>query len=390
MRNTLWLTVLGLLASRAPAQQAAHVPFGSGCHDVARESFAAWFENGAAAAAALNGQSLVLHPQADGYLVSWGGAAYRAPGAAAVALPPSDDGQVALVPSSPLPTPHGPLATLFVHSNGFVAATAANDGGAWNVPANDYLPTPHYRNAPATAFWAWHDWNPAEPGSGRIVHEQVWLAGEPTLCVTWNDVENFPTGLQNRGTFQFQFGLTTGRVAYVWVHLDADTSSAFGTAHLIGYSPGGASLDPGLCTLPLDLPLATAPDVRALSLQATPPPVSTATNGSTVTYLTDHVPPAVAGATVRLGLLALSLQDAPGIDLGVFGIPGCRAYVHDLDLQLTWLGTAAVTTVALVVPPGVPEGLLLFGQSLALVEPVAPGALGILTSNGVQSRIAAY
>jgi hypothetical protein len=332
----------------------------------------------------------VLLPQGAGYRIAWNGATYRAPSAAASIVPPSDDGQVALTPSLPLPTPFGALPMLYVHSNGFVAAGPENDGGAWNVPATDYLPTAHYRNAPATAFWAWHDWNPAEPGSGRIVHEEVLLGGERTLCVTWNDVENFPTGLSNRGTFQFQFGLATGRVAYVWVHVDAATSSAFGTAHLVGFSPGGVSLDTGLHSLPQDLPLVTAPDQFALALRAAPPPVSTPTAGTIVTYTTDNVPPTSADSDLRLGVAMLSMGDAPGLDLGPFGMPGCRAYVRSIDLQLPWNGTAAIVAASVLFPPGLPAGVSVFAQSLALVEAVQAGALGIWTSNGVQSRIAPF
>ncbi|MBL8729309.1 MAG: hypothetical protein JNM25_12805 [Planctomycetes bacterium] len=389
MRGTWLLSALaGGLSIAAPCQSAAHIAYGAGCHDLATESFGVLFADAAAAAATLSGHSLVLVPEGTGYRVTWNGATYRAPSAAAVALPPSDDGQVALPLASPLPTPQGALSALYVHSNGFVAAGPDNDGGAWNVPATDYLPTPCYRNAPATAFFAWHDWNPAEPGSGRIVHEEVVLGGERTLCITWNDVENFPTGQQNRGTFQFQFGLATGRVAYVWVHVDATTSSVFGTAHLIGYSPGGVSLDAGLRTLPQDLPLVTAPDQFALALRAAPPPVSTPAAGTVVTYTTEHVPPREAGSDLRLGVTALSIGDAPGVDLGPLGMPGCQAWVRSLDLQLPWSGTAATIAAAVTFPPGLPAGASVFAQSLALVDRVAPGALGIWTSNGVQSRIA--
>lgn len=387
--KALCCTILAL-AGPAPAQQAEHVAYGSGCRDVARESFAAWFADGAAAAAALNGHSLVLQPLGDGYRATWGGAVYRVPSTAAVALPPSDDGQTAITPSQPLPTPQGPLATLYVHSNGFVSAAASNDGGAWNVPANDYLPSPHYRNAPATAFWAWHDWNPAEPGSGAIVREEVLLAGERTLCITWRDVENFPTGVPNRGTFQFQFGLASGRVAYVWVHVDADTSSVFGSAHLIGYSPGGPSLDRGLSRLPDDLPLATAPDQQALSLTASPPPVSTTAGGTTVAYTIDHVPPAITGHSVRLGLTALSLTSVPGVDLAMFGAAGCRAYIGSLDMQFLWTSTTATATACVDFPPGLPDGLQVFVQSLALVDAAVPGQAGMVTSNGLLSHVAAH
>lgn len=383
-RSWLLLPLLGGVL----AAQAEHAPLGAGCLLEARDSFAAWFPDAAAAAAALDGQSLRLLPAAAGYHAVWGGATYRPPSPTAVALPPSDDGQVALVPSLPLPTPSGPLATLHVHSNGFVAATADNDGGAWNVPANDYWPSAAYRNAPASAFWAWHDWNPAEPGSGRIVHEEVWLGGERTLCITWRDVENFPVGVPNRGTFQFQFGLSTGRVAYVWQHVDALTSSPFGTAHLVGWSPGGPSLDPGFVALPAGLPRTTAPDRWPLGLAAAPAPRSTASSGTTVTYTTTAVPPLQDDDDLRLGLVALSLQATGGVDLALFGWPGCRAYVRDLAVQLPWSGSGPIQSATLVLPAGLPDGLVFYAQSLALVDGGGGGGHVVRTSNAVGSRVA--
>ncbi|MBX3461531.1 MAG: hypothetical protein KF830_00025 [Planctomycetes bacterium] len=388
LREVLVATAVVVLAPALAAQQAIHATFGSGCHERARASFAAWFPDAAAAAAVLNGQSLRLLPHANGYQVLWGGATYRVPGAQAVALPPSDDGQVAVVPTQPLPTPFGPWTTLWVHSNGFVAQGPENDGGAFNVPPNDYLPSAHYRQAPAAAFWAWHDWNPAEPGSGRILREEVWLGGERTLCLTWRDVENFPVGVENRGTFQFQFGLQTGRVAYVWVHVDADVSSSFGSAHLVGFSPAGPSLDPGFTTLPAGLPLGTAPDAEPLGLSASPAPVSTATAGTTVVYRTTAAPPAVAGSDLRLGVTALSLLPAPGLDLGFAGLPGCRAYVGALDVQLVWTASTPEADAAFLLPPGVPAGLRVFAQSLALAEPRQAGEAGLRTSNGLDSIVA--
>ncbi|MBL9079906.1 MAG: hypothetical protein JNL08_20600 [Planctomycetes bacterium] len=379
---------LGLLLTVVPvAAQAEHVAFGAGCVESARESFAAWFPDAAAAAAKLQGQSLCLVPVPDGYAVAWGGASYRAPGTTAAALPPSDDGQVALAPSVPLPTPFGAAATLWVHSNGFVATGPDNDGGAWNETPNDYLPSPAYRNAPAAAFWAWHDWNPAEPGSGRIVHEEVQLGGEPTLCVTWRDVENFPVGVPNRGTFQFQFGLATGRVAYVWPHVDATTVSPFGSAHLVGWSPAGASLDPGFVVLPDALPLTTRPDQHPLALAASPLPRSDSLAGTALTYTTTHVPPLVAGATLRLGFTALSLHTEDGADLAAFGWPGCSAYVGDLDLQLPWLGFASTTVTMFALPAGLPDGLVFAAQSVALVDGGASGGFAVRTSNGLRSRV---
>ena len=47
--------------------------------------------------------------------------------------------------------------------------------------------------------------------------------------------------------------------------------------------------------------------------------MSTATTGTVVTYTTEHVPPRDGSSNQRLGVTALSVGDAPGIDLGPFG-----------------------------------------------------------------------
>lgn len=373
-----------LLAAPVLAQAAAHVPFGVGCTERATATFAAFWPDAASAAADLEGQSLRLLPVDAGYRIEWGGATYRVPSSAAIVLPPSDDGQVAIVPSRPLPTPIGAWSTLWVHSNGFVARGPANDGGAWNQPANDYWPSAAFHRAPEPTFWAWHDWNPAEPGGGRIVREEVLLGGEPTLCVTWRDVENFPVGVTNPGTFQFQFGLVTGRVAYVWQHVDTATSSPFGTGHLIGWSPG-PSLSRAFVDLPGGLPLVTAPDRHALALSAAPPPRSTAIDGTEVVFTTVHVPPLAVGSTLRLGFTALSSAAVAGVDLAAFGGPGCHAYVGDLGVQLPWSSHGGTATTTFALPPGLPDGLVFCAQSLALV---VDDGLAVRTSNAIRSHVA--
>ena len=384
-----WHALAAAAPAQAPPQAAFHAPYGTGCHEAARESYYAFCSDAAVAAIALTGRSLTLTPNGDGFAASWNGGGFRAPSAAAVALPPSDDGQVAVSLAQPFPVPGGAVATLWVHSNGIVATGPGIDGGSWNTPPNDFTPSPSFRNAPDTAFFAWHDWNPAEPGSGRIVVEHVAIAGEPVLCVTWHDVENFPARVLNRGTFQFQFGLGTGRVTYVWVAVDAMSTSPFGTAHLVGYSPGGPSLDPG--ALPVGAAWTSMPDFRALSLAASPPPVSTAAAGTTVRYDFDNVPEAVALSTVRLGYLLLSFTPAPGIDLAFLGAPGCAAYVAAIDLSFVIGGTSAALSLDLHFPAGLPPGLDVFAQAIALLPPQQLGAdhnsLGLITSNGVHSHV---
>lgn len=396
MRTVLLLLAAGAFAADAMAQSAPtgafHRPFGAGCYEQARESFHVWFGDAASASAALSGRRLTLLPTANGYSIVWGAGGYRAPSATAAVLPPSDDGQTAVNLPQPLPTPFGNTSVLWVHSNGIVACGPGIDGGSWNTPPNDFTPGPAFRHAPDTAFFAWHDWNPAEPGSGRIRTEVVPIAGENVLCVTWLDVENFPAGVSNRGTFQFQFGLATGRVDYVWSWIDPDTSSPFGSSHLVGFSPGGPSLDrPALA---VGAAAVTAPDLWPLALAASPPPVSTPASGTLVSYSLAAVPSVGPGNDVRLGFLALGFTATEGIDLAAVGAPGCSLLLGAFDITYLVGGTTPSLGVAVPFPAGLPAGLEVHAQALALAQPAVVGSwvntLGIVTSNGLTSHVDAH
>ncbi len=391
LANGIFCLVSALLPAQDPgAPAASHLAFGHGCHESARDSFFVWLPDAAIASLVLTGRSLELHPSGAGYAGSWGNGGYLTPGANAILLPPSDDGQVAVALPRAFPVPGGAVSTIWVHSNGIVATGPGIDGGAWNTPPNDFTPSPRCCSAPDTAFFAWHDWNPAEPGSGRITTHEVVVGGESFFCVTWRDVENFPAGVQNRGTFQFQFGLDSGRVRYVWLAVDGATGSPFGSAHLVGFSPGGPSLVPP--PLQVGDAVATSPDLRALALAASPPPVCTTQSGTLVHYGVADAPEAIAGSGVRLAFLALSAGEAAGgIDLAALGAPGCEAYLTAFDLVFFAVAPAATILFDVNYPPGTLPGTTIHAQAIALVPPFVAGdvanTLGVVTSNGLVSRV---
>src|SRR5690606_30894995 len=101
-----------------------HIVRGSGCYG---DSVYQLFDDSALASAALTGNSLTLLPTATGYTAVWipGGAATFVAPSGATDLPRVDDGQnlldlgVLIAPGTALPTPAGPVSTLYVHSNGF-------------------------------------------------------------------------------------------------------------------------------------------------------------------------------------------------------------------------------------------------------------------------------
>lgn len=373
-------------------EPSSHQTLGTGCYAVGNDSFYQFFPTAAAAAAALNGQSMRLTPTANGYSVVWGGGSYVAPTLAATPLPGNDDGETAITPSIPFPVGGGSAAQLWVSTNGFVSTAGTNGDGAWNVPSfGTYEPSSQFRNAPATAFWSWHDYD-ASVGLGRVKYEHGVVGPNTILYVTWDAVESYPVATANPSTFQFQFNLTTGAVTYVWQSLTAigtGGSPFLPESHLIGYSPGGASLDPGSINLATALPLATKADQLPLVLSAAPAPVISPS--SVVTYTVGNVPEYLPTSGVYISTLFLSLGTLPGVDLGIIGAGGCNAYIASLDLDLggmvTLVPTAAwnLTFDNVVFAPG----NVVYAQAISLVAPNSlpngQNAFGLTTSNGVRS-----
>jgi hypothetical protein len=366
---------------------AFHQQYGAGCY-TSSDSFYQFFPDSSTVPAALNGQSLQMTLVGTDYLVQWGGAAYVAPSGAALALPISDDSETTVLPSVPLPTPAGAQSTLFIHGNGMVSA-GSNNG----IAPNNYQPNAAgFLNAPATAFFSWHDYNTSEAGSGQIKYEEASTPAGTIAYVTWDNVESYSNPLApNPSTLQFQLNLTTGDVAIVWVSIDGNNTSIYGSAHLIGYSSAGPSSDPGSVTLATTPPFVTSVNnLTAMELRAAPAPVSSASLGTAVVYSTTNIPEYATGAGIYVGLTAFSLGQVPGgLDLGFLGAPGCSAYILSLDFTQTMVGVSSSNSVTLNLPAGLPV-LQIYAQSVALVQPGSLNAFGLTVSNGILSQIAPF
>ncbi|HEX5051218.1 MAG TPA: hypothetical protein VFZ65_05565 [Planctomycetota bacterium] len=375
---------------------AAHTPYGQGCYEFALESFYQPFANAAAAAAALTGQSMVWTPTANGYLATWGGGTYQPPPGGAAVLAVGDDDEVTVTPSTPLPSPFGAASDLRVHGNAIISLGASPQ--TFPGAPNNYTPTPSaLLGASQTAFWSWHDYNTNEAGSGDVTYHEAVVSGETIGYVTWDDVESWSQpGQANRSTLQFQLNLTTGVVTLVWVDIDDNGTSPYGSGHLIGFSPGGPSFDPGPVTLATALPIQTMPDLAPLSLSAAPAPVSTTTSGTLVTYTTSNIPEAAPGSGVYLGANILSFAGVPepGVGLSFLGAPNCFAHILTINLIQAMVGAVPTLSVTLSVPAGVPEGTEIFSQSIALVVPFSlpngQNAYGLTTSNGLRTRVSSF
>ncbi|MFK7742857.1 MAG: hypothetical protein AB8H80_21275, partial [Planctomycetota bacterium] len=346
---------------------AFHEPYGAGCYEFS-DSFYELHEDATLAAPELTGQSVLMTPIANEFLVQWGGVSYIAPTGAAqpVFAAATDDGETVLTPTAPFPTSTGPQATLNVHSNGVISWGAQPQ----TFPnTNAYTPTPGGAlDGVNTGIYAWHDYSETGAGSGRIVSEEVFVGSDLVLVITWDGVNSWPLTATNPSEMQFQFNLTTGTIAMVFQSISNDATSQFGSGHLIGYSPAGVSIDAGETDLSAAAPFTTSPNnVAAMSLSATGAPVSSGTTGATITYTTDGLTDFAPG--VVIGLNILSLGQSPGLDLGFLGAGGCNAYITSLDLTQTMIGPGASQSVSLTLPTGLPQGFEIFSQSICLIQP---------------------
>jgi len=363
------------------AANPTQVVYGSGCYQ-RHASFYQHFGDAASAAAVLQGNSLTLIPLLDGYVANWvpgGAVAFVPPSPSASVLNVGDDGEAIVMPSlAAFPTPFGIEFAFRVHANGIVSMGAAPQTFPGLLPA--WLPNPQgFLGASNIAFWSWHDFNPVEPGSGGVKYEEVGTLA----VVTWDNVESHASPeTANRSTVQCQLDLATGIVTWVWQHVATNSSSPRGSGYLVGFSPGGYSLDPGSLQLAIASPIVTGPD-GGLSLVATSSPIP----GSLVTYTTSNVPEYVAGAGLYVGLTMISFNQvsAPGIDLTPYGAPGCSMLIGSFDILFSQVGSSPVQSTTLAIPPSTPSGLQFFVQAAALAP--AANSIGIVTSNGVASTV---
>jgi hypothetical protein len=357
---------------------ATNTSVGSGCIRSAN-SFYSLLPDAAAASTALAGNTLMLMPTGNGYQGVWlpGTATsfFTAP-VAPTPLATGDDGSVVYaLTTGTLPTPQGAQSSVIVSGNGIVSW----GGTTFDYPGTtSFTPTPNgMLNSTLGGIYAWHDYNQTELGSGAITAEEA--GGK--LYVTWNNVENYPTGVANPGSMQFQFDLSSGIVMLMWPSVDSNISSPYGSGHLIGYSAPGASIDPGavaLATAPSwQLATSNAPEVAPLNLIGFSRPV---TNTSWNLQLS-NIP-----ATGVLGVDVFGVSD-PGIDdLTVIGAPTCGVRAS-LDYLGAWTVAGATHAYSLPIPND-PALLNLHVYTTSAVFQNPPvNAFGAITSNGIDGKI---
>lgn len=353
---------------------ATNTVIGTGCGANAN-SFYGYYPDAVAAQQALSGNVLRLAPTATGYVGTWENgtaAASYVPPTGAIPLPVGDDSFVPLTPSTPLPTPYGAQPVLSVSGNGIVAFGSFVDTpgtNAWMPTTNGFLQSTN------GGVYAWHDYNSVEPGSGGV----SWHELGNLLCVTFADVESYPIGLPNRSTLQFQFDLSTGAIAIVFVAIDGAPFSPYGSSHLVGVTAPGGSIDPGAVDLATAVLVTADPEGGLpLSLQATSTPVT----GTTWQLRTNDLP-----ASTAFGITVIGLSD-PGVnDLSIVGMPGCglRASLDILAAFTVAPGTSFYDW-SIGIPATTPLGLSVYATTLVAPNP-ATNALGLITSNGIRGLV---
>jgi hypothetical protein len=352
---------------------ASAIPYGTGCYAPStpptQSQCASIYESFATSAALDLGNSAItwLPTGGGGYVMLPGITTYVTPSGTATSVAFGDDIEQVVALTGSFPFDGGTTSSLAICSNGFVSVATGN-GTSFSPAAASML------SAPLTGWWNWHDYNPTTAGSGLIKFEEI--AG--VAYITWDGVWDYGgASTANANTFQFQFDETTGMV-----HLVFQTMSLLGSNRVVGYSPGGASLDPGNRDISATLPAAfsLSPSTNegpALALAASARPLI----GTSINLVTSNIP---AGTALGASLLGLA-QFNPGIDLTVIGMPGCSKYTDGSVTQIFLVGGSTASVVFNI--PNVPAyvGIHVFAESATFSAGF--NALGVIASNGLDLGI---
>ncbi len=397
--DQLWLIIQGthpnatnVLAPHITAMQirdlsaAYNQNYGKGCHsyNVDPTNFMSAFAGTPAAKAALDGNALQFVPTSNGYIAIWlpgvAPALYVAPTAAATIVANVDDTTTTFSTSVAVPVPGGTAGQWTVSSNGVLTAAATgNQGTGFNATLA--------ATATATdlAWYNWRDYNPTITNSGKVKTEEA----SGVLYVTFDGVYEFNT--TNPATFQWQVDLNSGVVTMVWLSMAISSNT---TTMVVGSTLAGASSVPTSANFATATPFVMGPPVSLtpMTLSASPAPVINPS--TTVTYTIGNIPEFSPGSGLYASILFLSVTPlSTGVDLAgiLTQLPGCKAYIGTLDLQL---GPTVTAVNSSAVPmtfsaPPLPPGLNVGAQAVGLFDPAFPllngEGSGILLSNAVLS-----
>ncbi|MCA8964043.1 MAG: hypothetical protein KDC48_04125 [Planctomycetes bacterium] len=278
-----------------------------------------------------------------------------------------DDTEATVTLSSALPYPGGSTSSLVVCSNGFISVASGN-GTSYQPLGTALLARPH-------ASWnVWRDF--ICNATGNVWFEEIG----GVAYITWNGVIGYvgTTAGTVTSTFQLQFELATGHVDFVFGSMDTVSVSTWagGEGYLVGFSPSGASLDPGSVDLSAVLPTSIVlpgNDIAPLALNASARPLVT----TTINFDTTNIPAGTPFGAVLLGFT----QFNPGIDLTGIGMSGCRQYNEGAATLLFLPGGNTSNSLAFTVPNYI--GYQIEAQSVVYAPAAGLTQLGAIASNGL-------
>lgn len=355
--NPGWVWVPSTWASCADRSD-----YGIGCLD-AKDSF---YELMAPAAFDLANTSWTMLRGTAGYTVTNAPASFVVPSATATIVANGDDVVTTVTLNQAMPVPGGSTTQLVISSNGTIALAGLGNGAGFAPDAGNFLAF-----AQTCVAAAWHDYNPALAGSGKVLFEQVGT----TAYVTWDGVYSYLSTLPDK--FQCQFDLPTGNVTVVYQTMQLGSSN-----YLVGYSRGGVSprTEASDVSTALAVPLVLADTgVQGLTLTTNGLPLL---GNATFAFSVSNIP-----SVSPVGLMFFGDQTVPGLDLGFLGMPGCRAYTNANLTSAVFAAAHPAGTGTQVLP--IPNNVALVGATLtsqALAFTLAT-PLNLVSSNGTQFRL---
>ena len=347
-----------------PCVPATHTSYGSGCYNVS----ATWYELFGTSSFDLSNSSIRMTPNGfGGYDMAPGSASFFTHTVAGLAQ--GDDVVTAVTLPAAFNYPGGSTTSIGVCSNGYIWMQGTNTLADFSPSAAELF------SNPARLCPAWCDLLPDGATNVANVFAEADVVNNK-FYVTWLNVPTFTT--PGTVTMQVELDLTSGAVEYRYQGCTIPAS-----ATITGWTPGSplSVIDPG--TRDISTTLAggfstKSTENRPLTLAGSPTPVI----GSPITYTTSNVP-----GTALFNLLIVSLgEQTPPIDLAPAGAPGCPLLVT-LGAFFSFPSAGSPTTSAIVPLPADPTlaGGTLYCQSFT-IDP-ASNAAGVITSNGVRSRL---
>ncbi|HLQ37237.1 MAG TPA: hypothetical protein VK348_05535 [Planctomycetota bacterium] len=353
--------------SAAACVPANHAAYGIGCVPEMRS----WYENFAAGAADLTGKTITATQNLiGGYDVSTGPlGTFNAP--ASIGLGLTDDSTVTIPLPFTFDYPGGSTGSITVDSNGRIHLAGAG--------LSDFSPTvPELlTSATATLCPAWQDELPDGALNVNNVFYDVISATE--VDITWLNVPCFGgTGVTTMQVALIDNG-TSDSVQFRYTQLQDSNSSGA----IVGFSTGGASLNPGNRDLTAGSFSTQFPEgLGPLTLGAAPAPVL----GASVTWTVSNV--RVNASVSAIFFSFGQTVPVPLINLGL-NSPGCFSLLNQglgFGQFSSLLFTNPAATFAVTMPTGaIWAGADVYTQAVSLAPLDTPS--GVISSNGLKSRL---